>query len=305
MTSITVTTAAAASPYDRRQVLTKAAALASLLSYPSFPCHAKDIDDADPRKTVVVRLTSPNDSLGVEVYNTQLRGRNIVAIRRVVQAKDRRLQEGMILNDFASAEQLIQAIRQGPYPLELKFINLAAGGDAFSDLGTTLVTPQDALVLAQQTENNNTVTESTSYKQQRQFSITTLRRPDRSKCAIESRRGDVLEINYEAAYIGKDGKRVIYDASEFRGTGLPYQLVLGNGDMIPGVDQGLYDMCPGEERFLDIPPILGYSSQGTRIFRIPPDYVSLEWRVQLVSIDTTVREDNNNIPRQQREGRFL
>jgi hypothetical protein len=290
------------SPPDRRQVIANAAAIVSLLTYSSSPCHAKEDDHADPRKTVVVRLTSPNDSLGVQVYNTHLRGQNVVAVRRIVESKDRGLQQGMILKDFTSGEQLIQAIRQGPYPLELKFINLAAGGDAFSDVGTTLVTPQDALDLAQQTEDR---LESMSdlQQRQRQYSITTLRRPDPSKCAIESRRGDVLEIRYDAAYIGNDGKKVVYDASAFRGTGLPYQLVLGNGDMIPGVDQGLYDMCPGEERLLDIPPILGYSSQGTRVFRIPPDYKSLEWRVQLVSIDTTVREKNNNVPRQEREGR--
>jgi FKBP-type peptidyl-prolyl cis-trans isomerase len=98
----------------------------------------------------------------------------------------------------------------------------------------------------------------------------------------------------------------MYDASAFRGTGLPYQFVLGSGDMIPGVDLGLYTMCPGEERLLQIPPILGYnSSQGTRFFRIPPDYIGLEWKVQLVSIDTTIREDNNIVPRQEREGREL
>jgi FK506-binding protein 2 len=115
-----------------------------------------------------------------------------------------------------------------------------------------------------------------------------------------------LEIDYEAAYVDKkSGKKIVYDASAFRGTGRPYQLVLGNGDMIPGVDQGLYDMCPGEERVLDIPPVLGYSSQGTRIFRIPPDYQSLEWKVQLVSIDATIREDNNDVSRMEREGRVL
>mmetsp|Transcript_17996 Transcript_17996/g.31558 ORF Transcript_17996/g.31558 Transcript_17996/m.31558 type:complete len:98 (-) Transcript_17996:144-437(-) len=97
----------------------------------------------------------------------------------------------------------------------------------------------------------------------------------------------------------------MYDASAFRGTGLPYQMVLGSGDMIPGVDQGLYDMCPGEERLLEIPPVLGYGNQGTRAFRIPPDHVALEWKVQLVSIDTTIREDNNDMTRQEREARAL
>ncbi|KAG7365820.1 FKBP-type peptidyl-prolyl cis-trans isomerase [Nitzschia inconspicua] len=283
----------------RRQHLMTVSSTLSLLFTMSLPSHA--IAD-DPRRTIVVRLESSLDSLGVQVFNTQLRGKPVVAIQRIIRPKDSRLQPGMIVEGYNSAEQLLQTIQNGPYPLELKFINLAAGGDAFSDMGTTLVTPKDALELAQRTEGNNNPSLSST---KRGLSITTLRRPMSSDCAIESRRGDVLEIIYEASYIGRDGKKVVYDASEFRGTGQPYQLVLGNGDMIPGVDQGLYGMCPGEERLLDIPPVLGYSSQGTRIFRIPPDYQSLEWTVHLVSIDTTIREDNNILSRPEREGRAL
>ncbi|KAG7351707.1 peptidyl-prolyl cis-trans isomerase [Nitzschia inconspicua] len=283
----------------RRQHLMTVSSVISLLLTTSLPSHAME---EDPRRTIVVRLDSSLDSLGVQVVNTQLRGKPVVAIQRVIRPKDSRLQPGMIAEGYNSAEQLLQTIQNGPYPLELKFINLAAGGDAFSDMGTTLVTPKDALELAQQTEGNNNRSLSST---KRGLSITTLRRPMSSNCAIQSRRGDVLEIIYEAAYIGRDNKKVVYDASEFRGTGQPYQWVLGNGDMIPGVDQGLYDMCPGEERLLDIPPVLGYSSQGTRIFRIPADYQSLEWTVHLMSIDTTIREDNNILSRQEREGRAL
>ena len=36
---------------------------------------------------------------------------------------------------------------------------------------------------------------------------------------------------------------VVYDSSAQRGTGLPYQMVLGSGDMLPGVDQGLSMTC--------------------------------------------------------------
>jgi FK506-binding protein 2 len=236
--------------------------------------------------------------LGLEVVNTQLRGKNVVAIRRVIQARDQRLQEGMVLKGVSSAEELIGLIRSGPFPLELEFQNLAAGGDALSDLGTTIVTPKDALELAQKTEGKNSQSSS------RGFSVTTVRQST-GTCAIQSRRGDLLEINYEALYVAKDGRKVGYDASAFRGTGLPYQMVLGSGDMIPGVDQGLYEMCPGEVRLLDIPPVLGYGNRGTQVFRIPPDYVALEWKVELVSIDTNIRENSNDLTREEREARAL
>lgn len=266
--------------------------------------------DDDPRKTVVVRLQSQKDVLGLEVFNTRLRGNDIVAIRRVISSKDPRLQEGMILKGYSSAEQLINRIRAGPFPIDLEFVNLAAGGDAFSDFGTTIVTPKDALELAQKTEDppgRNDVTEPSKQRSGRrkgEYAITKLRQP-KSKCAIQSRRGDLLEIDYEAAYEALDGRKVTYDASAFRGTGLPYQMILGSGDMIPGVDQGLYDMCPGEVRLLNIPPVLGHGNLSTQVFGIPPDYVGLEWKIQLVSIDTTVREDNNEMTREDREARAL
>jgi FKBP-type peptidyl-prolyl cis-trans isomerase len=233
----------------------------------------------------------------------------VVAIRRVVETsrRNRSLQEGMIVKDFDSAQQVMEKLKHGPYPLKLDFVNLAAGGDAFNDLGGTIVTPKDALQLAEKTTTGDSSPSSSSNNSNNEnhFSMTTIERPPKTQCAMESRRGDVLEINYEAVYVGRDGKKVTYDASIFRGTGLPYQLVLDSGDMIPGVDQGLYDMCPGETRELKIPPLLGYSSAGTQIFNIPPDYHRLEWKVELVSIDTTVRADNNVQSRQEREGRVL
>ncbi len=266
--------------------------------------------EEDPRKTIVVRLQSRKDVLGLEVFNTRLRGNDIVAIRKVNASKDPRLQEGMILKGYSSAEQLIKRIRTGPFPIELELLNLAAGGDAFSDLGTTIVTPKDALELAQKMEDPSSgkdVTEasqSQSVRRRAEFSITKLREA-KSLCAIKSRRGDVLEIDYEATYEAAGGRKVTYDASAFRGTGLPYQMVLGSGDMIPGVDQGLYDMCPGEVRLLHIPPVLGHGNLGTQVFGIPPDYVALEWKIELVSIDTLIREDSNKMTREDLEARAL
>ena len=286
---------------------------------------------------ITVRIESPADSLGVEVYDTKLRGKNIVAIRRVVVPNKRNkfLRDGMVLltntktsNDnnnnsnnnnnnnssngivfsSISSGQLVEKLQFGPYPIELNFFNLAAGGDAISDLGSSIVTPKDALELAQSTDdddNNNINMQTTA--QQQQFTITTTsQRQSQQSCAIQSRRNDVLEINYEAAYVDKTGeKKVIYDASAFRGTGnRPYQMVLGSGDMIPGVDQGLYDMCPGDERTLNIPPSLGHGPKSRKLYLIPSDYMKLEWKIKLVSIDANIREDNNIVSRDERESRF-
>ena len=276
---------------------------------PTYDAHAQE--EEDPRKIITVVLQSPQESLGLEISNTKIGtpSRPVVAIERITQVNkiNRNLQEGMILKDYSSAKELISKLKSGPYPLQLDFINLAAGGDAFNDMQGTIVTPKDALEMAEKTSSSSATTSSNlPAKTKQEFSITTTTPPPPPQmCAIQSRRGDVLEIDYEAAWIGKDGRRVVYDSSAFRGTGLPYQLVLGNGDTIPGVDQGLYDMCPGEERLLKIPPMLGYSSSGTKLFNIPPDYLSLEWKFALVSIDTTIRKDNNNLSRQEREGRVL
>ena len=73
--------------------------------------------------------------------------------------------------------------------------------------------------------------------------------------------------------------------------------------MIPGVDQGLYEMCPGEVRLIKIPPPLAYGPRARESFRIPIDYTGLEWKVELVSIEGVVRKDSNDLTRQEREAR--
>ena len=276
-----------------------------------FPSEAAAAAAASPNGVVTIRLESPGDSLGVEIYDTTLRGKAVVAVRRVIVANknNRSLQEGMVLRPrnggSYTAREFIERLRSGPYPLEVDFVNLAAGGDAISDLGSSIVTPKDALELAQKTEDD-----SSNAKQKRDggsYGITMLRQTPQ-ECAIRSRRNDVLEIEYEASYIAGDkeaGRKVLYDASAFRGTGnRPYQMVLGSGDVIPGVDQGLYDMCPGDKRLLTIPPVLGHGPNSRKLYKIPDDYKNLEWEVSLVTIDSTIKEDNNAVSREDRESRF-
>ena len=288
--------------YSRRSAITMASSFALLLlvggtgdndnnglvAHAAFTSSMLPMN-LDPRAITTIQITSPQDSLGIELSNTRLRGNSIVIVQRIVTTNkvNRMLQPGMILLDYDTASDVTQQLQQSSdkFPIQLRFYNLAAAGDAFNDLGQSMVTAEDALRLAQQTDNNNnnggngggggiaqiSGMQSQPQQQQQQSSSTpnqpqqqqqqsyskTILRAATGSCAIQSRRNDVLEINYEAyKYVaGDDGngsrqqqqqqRLVEYDASEFRGTGRPYQMVLGSGDMLPGVDLGLYEMCPG------------------------------------------------------------
>jgi len=223
--------------------------------------------------------------------------RSVAAIKRVVAASgsNKQLQAGMILPDFETAASVQKLLQTGPYPIRLTFRSLSAGGDAISDVGTPLVTASDALQLAQKTSG----TTSTSTIAGVPFEITQLRSSNSNdNCGIRSRRNDVLEIIYTARYGTEDGP--VYDSSQQRGTGQPYQMVLGSGDMIPGVDQGLYDMCPGDVRRLQIPPALGYGPRARQLYHIP-DQTPVYWRVELVSVNAVRAVDA--ISRNELEGR--
>jgi FKBP-type peptidyl-prolyl cis-trans isomerase len=122
-------------------------------------------------------------------------------------------------------------------------------------------------------------------------------------------RGDLVEFVYEARMVSQTGP--VYDSSAQRGTGQPYQYVVGSGDLIPGVDLGLYDMRPGEVRVLEstydnrietdiavheahivahhllvlpVPSLLAYGSRGSKLFQIPPS-TTLFWTVQMIRVN--------------------
>ena len=244
---------------------------------------------------VTVRLQSPNDRVGLELMDVTIGSppKPTVAIKRVVSSSNKNLQPGMILLDASSVAEVIQRIQQGPYPIDLTFRNLAAVGDAIADDGKPLVSAQDALDLARRNSGPPATTPSESST----YTVNVLQGSDAS-CGIKSRRNDILEFNYEAR-IG-DANGIVYDASATRGTGQPYQYVLGSGDILPGVDQGLYDMCPGEVRALQIPPMLAYGQRGSKLFRIPPNS-SLHWKVELVSVNSVRQGDSRT--REELEGR--
>jgi FKBP-type peptidyl-prolyl cis-trans isomerase len=262
------------------------------LSLVGFPV---TVQAAVPQHYVTRTITSPHDRVGLELYDVRIGtpARPVVAIRRVLSdtaPAGRLLLPGLVNRDYSSAAALTARVKAGPFPVTLVFENLALGGDALAGDGTPLVTAADALNLAQELAEEEAPTEgaaavgTTASPNNQAYRITILHRPSTTTAStIQSRRGDVLEINYHARLGGPTG--TIYDASTDRGTGQPYQMVLGSGDMMNGVDQGLYDMGVGEVRLLQIPPFLAYGRKGNQMFHIPPD-ATLYWQVELVAINS-------------------
>lgn len=182
-------------------------------------------------------------------------------------------------NYSGGAKSVYDRLRVGPYPVVLQFFDLAGGGDAIGDLGRPLIAAEDALQTAR-ANSGEVPWADTQGPLGSGLQISVVKKSESGgDCGVKSRRGDVLEINYEARIGGKDGP--VYDSSAERGTGQPYMFVLGSGDIVRGVDLGTYDMCPGEVRELSIPSALGYGRQGSRLYRIPGSF-RLFWTVELV-----------------------
>uniref|UniRef100_A0A7M4EVL8 peptidylprolyl isomerase n=1 Tax=Crocodylus porosus TaxID=8502 RepID=A0A7M4EVL8_CROPO len=85
-------------------------------------------------------------------------------------------------------------------------------------------------------------------------SITTRYKP--TNCTVLSKRGDYLKYHYNASLL--DG--TLLDST--LNIGKTYNIVLGSGQVVLGMDMGLRDMCVGERRRVVIPPHLGYGEHG-------------------------------------------
>jgi FKBP-type peptidyl-prolyl cis-trans isomerase len=251
---------------------------------------AANTQQQPPPRDIRIILNGSSSKLGLELSDTMIGKppKSVAYIRRIVLStpENSPLVEGMIIPEFPTARAVQERLQDvDAYPMTLIFRNVANDtNDAISNrVGSTpMVTAPDAWTVARQQSGIG----SNFQNDMSSFQIMNLSSknipPD--TCKIRSQRGDVLEIIYEAHMTSIHGP--IYDSSHQRGTGQPYQMVLGSGDMLPGVDLGLYDMCPGEIRGIHIPPPLAYGGRGNRWYEIPPN-TALYWYVQLMAIHST------------------
>lgn len=93
---------------------------------------------------------------------------------------------------------------------------------------------------------------------------------------IEATSGKTVSVHYTGWLT--DGKK--FDSSVDRGQ--PFQFKLGEGQVIPGWDQGVAGMKVGGKRKLTVPSQLAYGSRGAGSV-IPPD-ATLVFEVELLDV---------------------
>ncbi|KAK7067149.1 Peptidyl-prolyl cis-trans isomerase fpr2 [Halocaridina rubra] len=103
----------------------------------------------------------------------------------------------------------------------------------------------------------------------------TLVRPQ--SCSREAKRGDSVTVHYT----GQLTNLQKFDSSIDRGE--PFVFTLGQGQVIPGWEQGVLGMCVGESRRLIVPPNMAYGENGAGDV-IPPN-ATLIFSIQLLKIN--------------------
>uniref|UniRef100_A0A8K9VD36 peptidylprolyl isomerase n=1 Tax=Oncorhynchus mykiss TaxID=8022 RepID=A0A8K9VD36_ONCMY len=84
--------------------------------------------------------------------------------------------------------------------------------------------------------------------------ITTNYKPE--VCETLAKKGDFVKYHYNASLM--DGSFI----DSTYNYGKTYNIVLGANQVVPGMEEGLKEMCVGERRHLVIPPHLGYGERG-------------------------------------------
>jgi peptidylprolyl isomerase len=89
--------------------------------------------------------------------------------------------------------------------------------------------------------------------------------------------GQTVSVHYTGWLTNGDK----FDSSVDRGT--PFEFVLGQGQVIPGWDEGVASMKVGGKRRLTIPANLGYGARGAGGGKIPPN-ATLIFQVELLGM---------------------
>lgn len=267
---------------SRRDALGAVLGSLSFLALPQSLLAAPLIPDMNAVTTVT--LDSADMKIGVELYDVKIGSppQSYPAVKAVNPsgvAASEKVQPGMIvLGNYKDASQaVVNRIKNGPYPLVLQFYDFGKAGE-YSD---NPIPPQEALLAAQQTSKAAAaVKEPPLGSKGSGLIMKTIKEPI-TPCRKENRvrRGDTLEINFEARVASPGGP--LYDSSKERGSSVSF--TVGAGEVVSGIDIGVYDMCPGEIKTFDIPAGLGYGRAGAEIFDIPGD-VRLWWKIELLSV---------------------
>uniref|UniRef100_A0A4W3J7L1 peptidylprolyl isomerase n=1 Tax=Callorhinchus milii TaxID=7868 RepID=A0A4W3J7L1_CALMI len=108
-----------------------------------------------------------------------------------------------------------------------------------------------------------------------EVAIKTYHKP--SDCGVLSKKGDYVKYHYNVTLM--DGTKL--DSTHLYGK--TYNIVLGSGQVVLGMDLGLRDMCVGEKRTIVIPPHLGYGEKG--VAGEVPGSAVLVFDVEMMELD--------------------
>jgi len=113
-------------------------------------------------------------------------------------------------------------------------------------------------------------------KKEPKITIEVMSKPSESECYPVAQDGDNIAVHY----VGQLENGKVFDSSEERE---PMVVQVGAGRTIPGFEEGLKGMCPGEERMITIPPELAYGDKGVPP-TIPPR-ATLIFKLSCISVD--------------------
>nr|XP_046273672.1 peptidyl-prolyl cis-trans isomerase FKBP9 isoform X2 [Scatophagus argus] len=110
--------------------------------------------------------------------------------------------------------------------------------------------------------------------------ITVTYRPE--ECDKTTKKGDFIKYHYNASLMDSTSIDSTYNY------GKTYNIVLGANQVVPGMEDGLMEMCVGEKRHLVIPPHLGYGERG--VTDEVPGSAVLVFDVELMDIEEGLPE---------------